>query len=529
MSEDFQDQQSEAKPDTEKYWKILQRRRWYLIIPLFATWVLVYAVSWVVPSVYRSGTLILVEESSLSKSVAGVNDSDLQDRLDSITQQVLSRTRLLRIIDHLNLYPKKRARMSPDDLVEKMRKDVQIELVRSPGKAELTAFNIYFSGDSPYIAQQVTNELATNLISETTEVSQQNGDNTLRFLEEQLETARRNLADQEAKVRLFKDKYPGELPGTTQTNLQIMQSLQTQLQGAQDALGRAKQQNVTLQSMASQYQGLRGMVRQPGSNAPSGLAGLDAELDKLRSQLADLSARYTPQHPDVRKLKEQIASTEKARTQLAADLKAKATDPKSVVPDADKDLPLIQVESELKGNELEIANRTKSIANLTQEIGEYQAKLNRAPIREQELADLTRDSEQSRKDYDALLAKRNAAGFATSLGKSEQGEHFRMIDPPNLPAKPYSPKRFQFSLGGLFGGLALGLAMVFGMEFLDDRIYDEKDFKDMISAEIMAEIPPLTTPEEEIEKQRHSRMEWAAAGALSFVLLIGVAFSFLRG
>jgi succinoglycan biosynthesis transport protein ExoP len=530
MPEEFEDQQSEGNPDTQKYWNALRRRRWFVIVPLFVTWVAVYAVSWILPSVYRSGTLILVEESSLSKTVAGVTDNDLQDRLDSITQQVLSRTRLLRIIDHLNLYPKKRAHTSPDDLVERMRKDVQIELVRSPGKAELTAFNIYFSGDSPYVAQQVTSELANNLISENLEVSQQGYENNTRFLESQLEAARRNLTDQEEKVRVFKDQHLGELPGQTQSNLQILTGKQTQLQGEQDALGRAKQQSVYLQSVASQYQGLKGMVRPSGSTAPVGLPAIDQELDRLKAQLADLSARYTDQHPDVRKVKEQIAKTEKARAQMSSDIKARAADPKGAGPDlSEKDLPMIQVEGELKANEIEIANRQRSIIALIGEINDYQARLNRAPVREQELADLTRDYEQSQKDYEALLAKKNQSELATNLNKSEQGEHFRMIDPPSLPTKPYSPKRFVFSLGGLCAGLTLGLALVFGLEFMDDRIYDEKQFKEMIPVDIMAEIPPLTTPEEEIAQQRRFRLEWAAGAAVAFVLLAGVAFSFVRG
>jgi succinoglycan biosynthesis transport protein ExoP len=530
MTEDFEDQQPHEKPDTQRYWNILRRRRWYLIVPFCLTWVAVYAVSWIVPSIYRSGTLILVEESSLSKTMAGTPDNtDLQDRLESITQQVLSRTRLLRIIDHLNLYPKKRARTSPDDLVETMRKDIQIEQVRSPGKAELTAFNIYFSADNPYVAQQVTTELTNILISENLEVSQQNSENTTRFLESQLETARGNLASQEEKVRVFKDQHLGELPTQNQSNLQILSGLQTQLAGEQDALGRAKQQSVYLQSLASQYQGLKTMVRPSGSSTTMGLPAMDQELDRLRAQLADLTSRYTDQHPDVRKMKDQIAKTEKARQQLAAEMKAKAADPKNASDYSDKDVPIIQAESELKANELEITNRQHTITQLTAQLNEYQARLNRAPVREQELADLTRDYEQSRKDYESLLAKKNQSELATNLNKSEEGEHFRMIDPPSLPTKPYSPKRFAFSLGGLFGGLALGLATVFLVDFLDDRIYDEKEFKELVPVDIMAEIPPLTTPEEETEQQRRFRMEWAAAALLCFAMLAGVAFSFLRG
>ena len=450
--------------------------------------------------------------------------------MDSIQQQILSRTRLLRIIDHLNLYAKLRNHMAPDDMVDKMRKDIQIELVRSPGKQDLSAFNIYFKADNPYTAQQVTNELTNILISENLEVGQQQAENKTKFLDSQLEEARVSLAAQEAKVREFKDRHLGELPGQLGSNLQILTGKQNQLQAEQDALGQAKQQNAYFQSLLAQYKSTA-TTGKPG-DPPMGLAGLNQELDRLKAQLADLSSRYTDQHPDVRKVKEQIAHTEKAKQQLLADMKAKGTDtstPAASDYTGKESGPIMEVESQLKANQIEIANRQHAIADIEGQINEYQARLNHSPVLEQELADINRDYDQSRANYDSLLAKRNQAQLEKNVQKSTEGEHFRMIDPPSLPTRPFSPNRFLLSLGGLFGGLALGIAAALAADQMDDRVYDEEDFKKLVPAEIIAEIPPLPTMAEQAEQQQRMWLEWAAAGVICLVTLAGTAFSYLRG
>src|SRR5438552_4721596 len=259
-------------------------------------------VSWWLPSVYRSGTLILVEQPTVPQQFVVPNIAgDLQERLQNITQQILSRTRLLHIIEGLNLYAKERQRRTPDEIVERMRKNIEIELVRDKNN-ELTAFNIYFSSRDRHVAQQVTNELSNLFISENLELRQAQSQNTTEFLESELEEARKNLADQEAKVREFKDKHVGDLPGQLQSNLQILSGLQSQLQNEDEALNRAKQQNVYLESLLGQYRTFQGAAK-GGTNAPlAGLPELDQELDKPRAQLADLSAHYTDRHPDARKL-----------------------------------------------------------------------------------------------------------------------------------------------------------------------------------------------------------------------------------
>lgn len=535
MPEDYLEEQGQI--DFRKYGEILRRRRWYFLVPFFIGWLAVWGISWFMPSVYRSGTLILVEQPTVpAEMVPTTASADLQSRLDSIEKQIRSRTRLLAVIDKLNLYAKDRAHhMSDDTLVDDMNKDLTIEQVRSPGKEDLTSFNIYFSADNPYVAQQVTNELSNILISENIEAGIQNSGNINKFLDSQLEEARKSLADQDEKVREFKDRYRGELPTETAANLQIMGGEQSQLQAEEDALGRAKQQNVYLQSLISQYRTTQ-ENRKPGQPAAVGLPALDETLDRLHAQLADLTSRYTDQYPDVRKVREQIDKTEKMRTQLLAEMKAKAAqaqaDPNSnsavEYATPQESGPMMEVESQLKANQIEIANRQRAIVDLQAKINGYQDRLSRAPAREQELADLTRDYNQSQANYDSLLAKRNQSELVNNLNKSQEGQHFRMIDPPSLPTKPFSPDRFKMSLAGLGVGLVLGLLSVVGGEFVDDRMYDEEEFKKLLAVDVMAEIPPLPTEAEEGQRRTRFVMEWAAVAVLSLITVLGVTISYLR-
>src|SRR5580693_6722436 len=324
MVDNLEEKSSEGI-DLHHYLGIVRRRHMQFLIPLLLGWLVVWGASWVLPSRYRSGTLILVEQPTMPKDYVtpNVND-DLQDRLRSITQQILSRTRLLHIIDQMNLYADSHAHLTPDEKVEHMRKDIEIELV-SDAQNRVSAFNVYYLSHNPQVAQNVTSELTNLFISENLEVRQQQSEDTTKFLEGRLETARKVLSDQEQKIREFKGQHVGELPAQLATNLQILTGLQAQLQNEEDSLNTARQQHVYLQTLADQYRSLQGTPKTTAGTATVGLPAIDEELEKLRAQLTDLSSHYTDRHPDVRKLKEQIAETEKIRDRIIADLKAKAS------------------------------------------------------------------------------------------------------------------------------------------------------------------------------------------------------------
>jgi polysaccharide biosynthesis transport protein len=539
MAEDFTEQ-NPAGLDLGHYLGLVRRRHMLFLIPLLLGWLAVWGVSWLMPAVYRSGTLILVEQPTMPKAYVtpNVND-DLQARLQSITQQILSRTRLLHIIDQLNLYADPKKNLAPDEKVELMRKDIEIELVHD-AQGEINAFNVYFSARDPRVAQRVTNELTGLFISENLEVRQQQSEDTTKFLEEQLETARKALSDQEEKIREFKGEHVGELPTQLSSNLQILAGLQSQLQSEQDALNTAKQQRVYLQTLVDQYRTMQAQVpTKTGSGAPAGLPALEDQLDKLKAQLTDLRAHYTDRHPDVRKLKEQIAETEQMRDQLLASLQAAQaknaaqSDPDAATQDVpnpkDASSPLLQLQSQLHANRVEIANRERAITELQAKIADYQSRLNQEPVREQQLADLTRGYDQSKANYDDLLKKKNESAMATSMELLQQGERFRILDPPSLPSKPSSPNRLKFCGIGLVVGLLLGGAAAGTAEMMDDRIYEEKDLQKLLPVAVMAEIPPIVVAADQQKQRRRLWLGWATAALVSATILVGSALSYLRG
>jgi len=534
LTESFEEQESQGL-DFERYFDIARRRHLHFLAPLLLGWLAIWGVSWFLPARYKSGTLILVEQPTMPKDYVTPNiNDDLQERLQSITQQILSRTRLLHIIDRLNLYSEEHAGPTPDEKVERMRKDIQIELVRD-AQNRVTAFNVYYSARDPHVAQQVTSELTNLFINENLEVRQQQSEGTTKFLESQLEEARQGLTAQEAKIREFKGQHIGELPSQLASNLQILSGLQAQLQTEEDALNAAKQQHVYLETLLNQYRTLQTSSRSP-EGAPMGLPAMDQELNRLKSELADLSARYTDRHPDVRKLRDQIAKTEKMRDQLLADLKSKSA---SSQPDGDQTArnpsyatqgsPTAQLESQMEANQTEIKNREQTIAALKSKVNDYQGRLNQEPIREQQLADLTRGYDQSKANYDDLLKKKNESAMATSMELLQQGERFRILDPPSLPLKPEFPNRLKFCGFGLAVGLALGVVVVGALEMFDDRLYSEKELRALLPVSVISEIPVIQNPSDEQTAKRKIWLGWATAALVIVSILAGSAFSYFRG
>ncbi|HTY84368.1 MAG TPA: hypothetical protein VMB19_09115 [Silvibacterium sp.] len=533
MADDVLEQEP-AGLDLQHYLGLVRRRHLHFLIPLFIGWAAVWGASWVLPPRYQSTTLILVAQPTMPTEYVKPNvNEDLQERLQSITQQILSRTRLLHIIEQFNLYAGEKGQLSADDKVERMRKDIGIDLVRDQGN-QITAFNVTYTSRDPHLAQKVTGELTNLFINENLDLQQQQSEDTTKFLESQLAAARDSLAAQEDKIRQFKAEHPGELPDQLSSNLQILGGLQSQLQNEQDALNVAKQQRVYLQTLADQSRVLGASSK---GDAPAvGLPALDQELDKLRAQLADLSSHYTDKHPDVRKLKEQIAKTEKMRDQLLANMKAnKGADGTDGDNQASQEMDptqtsaSAQIQSQLRSNQVEISNREHSIASLKAKIEDYQARLNQEPIREQQLADLTRGYDQSKANYDDLLKKKNESAMATSMVIAQQGERFAILDPPSLPQKPEFPNRLKFCGFGFVVGLALGVVVVGALEMKDDKVYGEKELKNLLPPMILAEIPAIVSDADHAHDKRRILIGWATAALVFATILVGSAFSYLRG
>jgi polysaccharide biosynthesis transport protein len=516
-------EESEAQPlDFDKYLDLVRRRHIHFLIPVFLGWALVWGLSWMLPARYKSSTLILVEQPTMPETIVASNlNQNLQDRLQSITQQILSRTRLLTISDKLHLYADASRPMTPDDKVDAMRKAISVDLVQNRNN-EISAFKVSFTSSDPVLAQKVTSELTELFINENLKVREAQSEGTTHFIEQQLEDARAALAAQEAKVHQFESGHEGSLPTQQASNLQILAGLQGQLQNQQDSLNTAKQQRVYFQSLIEQYKNLHATGRSV-EGAPSEVTALDQELSKLRAQLTDLSSRYTDSYPDVLKVKAQIAKTEKQRQDLLSA-------PKSGSRQGDAESgPLVQLQGQLQANQVEIANRERAMAGLEARINEYQGRLNSQPGIEQQLADLNRGYEQSKANYDDLLKKKNQSAMATSMERMQQGERFTMLDPPSVPTRPDFPNRLKFCGIGVLFGIAVGSLVVFLFEFFDDRLHGEKEIKALLSMQVMSEIPEVQSPLDLQRANNRLAWGWAVTAIVGLVIAVGSAYSYLRG
>jgi len=523
MPEMIEDQES-TQLDFDRYLDLVKRRHLQFLLPVLLGWLLVWGSSWILPVRYKSSTLILVEQPTMPENYVAPNvNENLQDRLQSITQQILSRTRLLTIIDKLHLYAGDR-NLSADEKVDRMRKDIgPVDLVRDSRNNEITAFRVSFSAHDPALAQKVTSELTQLFIDENNRVREEQSEGTTHFIEQQLEEARVALAAQEAKVRQFEAAHEGALPTQQAGNLQILAGLQGQLQNQQDALNTAKQQRVYFQTLIEQYKNLHAAGRSV-DGGPTEVGALDQELSTLRAQLTDLSSRYTDSYPDVQKVKAQIAKTERQKQDL---LSAPRSSSKQAG-DAES-TPLLQLQGQLQANQLEIASREHAIAGLEGRINEYQGRLNLEPATEQELAEMTRGYEQSKANYDDLLKKKNQSVMATSMEQLQQGERFTMLDPPSLPSKPDFPNRLKFCGMGVAAGLALGCLVVLALEFFDDRMHGEKELKALLSVNVMGEIPEIESTVDLEKQKKRMFMGWATAATIGMIIVVGSAISYLRG
>jgi len=524
MAEIYEEEKSKGF-DLQRLRDLVQRRHMQFLIPFFAGWLVVWGLSFVLPKKYKSTTLILVQEPTMPKNYVLPNISDnLQDRLQSIKQQLESRTRLLTIIRQLHLDERDGHIVSPDSAVDGMRDDIDVELVRD-SSGLINAFKVSYTAFQPLVAQQVVASLTSNFINENLEARQAESEDTTKFLQGQMETARQKLADQEAKVRAYETAHQGELPEQEATNLNILNGLQSQLQGEQDSLRAAMQQRSYFQSLVEQYRAAA-PVRTP-DGAPTALATMDLQLQTLRAQLADLSTRYTDAYPDVQNMKGQIAKLEKARAAQAAQMKARSSE-QSESASALENAPLLQAQSQLHATDTEIATRQQAITQLQAKIANYQGLLNAAPTVQEQLSDLNRGYTQSETDYNNLLKSEGESQMATSMEQMQQGERFTMQDPPNLPVKPDFPNPLKFCAIGIAVGLLLGVALVGVLEYFDDRMHLGEEIRELMPVAVISEVPEIVTPEDIRDVRKRVITGWATAAVVFMSILVGAAVSYLR-
>ncbi len=534
----------------ESVWATAQRRRWWILVSTLVLWAAVWGGSWLIPPTYQSETTILLLQQNVPNQYVVPNVSaNVQDRLQTISQQVLSRTRMEATIAKFHLYPESHglaALIPAGDPVDRMRKDIEIEMVPAPGHPdEFTAFKMRYTANSPQLAQDVNAELTSPFVNENVEAQQQLSEDTTHFLENELADARTKMEEQEAKVAEFKAKHVGEMAGLSGGNAQqILAGLQAELQNSRQSLDSARQHKVNLETALQQNQisanrgnsgtsiGAAGDILDPSAAESK---ALDKEIMDLRVRLQDLQERYTDDYPDVVALKDKIVNKERQKRYAEEEAAAAAPGSRKKAGSAAKEdtqngpaSPAARIENEITATQLEIQVYQKREYDLESQISNYLAHLNKAPEVEQELTSISRGYEESKANYNSLLQKQMQSQLATSLEQRQKGEQFRILDAPSLPKKRMAPNHFKFSMGGMAFGFFLGIGLVTLLELTDIRVRDEKDLKSLVPAVMMVSIPRLSTPKEE---GVHAMARWLDFGGVTimFILLaLGNVYAFYK-
>ena len=413
------------------------------------------------PDVFQAATRILVNPQRVSDKYVSTTDSmDSSARLNTLSQQVLSSTRLQSIVDELNLFPALRRTHGREQLLDIMRRHIAIELKQSADGP--SSFTITYTGGSAREVAAVTNRLAVSFIDSNLHERQQEAQGTTDFLAKELADTKLQLDGFEEQLRVYKLQHLGELPDQMEANLQTLSRLQVQLQANTEAQSRLDHEAFLAKAEPEAGPGNYGA-------APSGLSSrqqLQLRATQAHHELADLRSRYTAEFPDVLSKQEEVRALDGQLARLPVPTPespvAAAADPRQ---------------------ELIARDRTRLTAEqrtIEVQINGYQSRVNAAPIREQEISQLLRDYDTAKEHYRSLLDKTYSAQMATELEHRQQGGSFTMLDPARVPDAPTGPNRPALLAGCLFFSLAAGAAAAVLRELLDSSVKSELDLREAL-------------------------------------------------
>jgi len=510
---------------------ILWRRRWLLLVPVALGLATAPFVAKRITPVYESDTLITVIPQRVPDAyVRSTVTATVADRLPAISDEILSRSRLERIITDFDLYADLRARAPMEDVVARMRRDIgPVEIQKG-----LQSFRASYSSEDPRLAQKVTARLASLFIDENSRFRENLAESTNVFLESQLEEAKTRLVEHEKKLEEYRRLHAGELPSQLESNLRAIQTAQLQLQSLNESANRARERRLLMERQLVEAQtqpaSMTPAVSTPGQDPQVSMSVLQ-QLDAAEKTLELVKLRYTADHPDVRKLERTIRDLrERVAEETRRPLPPPSTAPLPVSPaELARQKRIADAQAELDVIDRQLGASQGEEARLTALIAQYQQKVEVVPKRESELVELTRDYDVLKKTYDSLLGKREDSQLAANLERRQIGEQFRILDPASLPAKAANEsKRLAFSVAPAIIGLLLGLLLAAFLEYRNSSFSHEADVARVLNLPVLALVPVVTSDKE----KRGARIRRVLVDVAGVATVLGslaiVAWGFLR-
>lgn len=508
--------------------RILRKRFWVIVVP----WAVIAAgtagAARKLPDVYKSAALIQVVPPQVPENVVrSLTTITFQERLDAARQAILSRTKLESIIQDLKLYQEEQKTQIMDQVVQKMRSDIQV----LPQKGE--AFTVSYLGRSPYTVMKVTEKLAGSFIDEGKREGQVRAEGTNSFVENQVTEARRKLVETEGKLTQYRLRHAGELPTQLGANMQAIQTINQNLNAIAQALN-ADQTNKSMlerqiQMLEDQTEPAAAPPLPPGTDVINSTATAAQKLVQAKALLADALEvrRLGPDNPDVKYLNTLVAKFTKEAEAEA--LRAPVALGAAVSPAEQSRLTrLAQYRDDLDKVNKRIETNQSEEKRLRTLAASYQARVDNVPVRDAELVDLTREYETLNKIYQTLVTQREASNASVSLEIRQMGEQFKLLDPARLPQQPFSPDRLLINLMGILGGLAVGLGLVALIEYRDSTFKADHEVAQVLELPVLAVVPVMRTDAERRAEFRKRLILNLGLGSTVAVCLAVLAYTFVR-
>jgi protein tyrosine kinase modulator len=474
-----------------RVWEILRRRR--MIALLVFAMIAASAVSFAryLPDLYQASAIVLVERQALDvRPSAG---TELESRLHVIKQEILSRSRLTDLIERFNLYEEERRSEPLESVLEQTRKDIRVEPngpEQIAGRTKTVAFRLTYTGEDRVKVADVTNAIAAFYVAQNDRMRSEEATRTTEFLTEQLAEAKKALDRQEDGMRAFTSRHIGELPQQVGVNLATLERLNDQLRL------NGEQQLKVLDQRERLLEGLTLEGGVPASAASSGLPAWSSDtvdqtrrLDQMKQELQKLEAQFTPRHPDVIRLKDQIAVLEKdLEAREAAERRLAESAERSA--EAAKSMPPARRRA-LEGLNADLERLKTSETDLRRQIATFERRLESTPERQQDIAQLTRDHQAAKDNYDFLAKRLDEAQLAESMETDRQGERFRILEPAVVPDGPSAPNRLRLLILGLLLAVGAAAAAVMAAEQIDTSFHNVDELRDFTAVPVLATIPHI--------------------------------------
>lgn len=513
--------------------RVLRKRWWMALVPaVLGVLGGLVAVS-LMPDQYRSQTVIMITPQRLADGLIGESlRQPLDERLAALQPQILSRPRLERVILEFNLYQKERQQMPLQDVVELMSANISTVPMRG------NVFSLGYTSSDARTAKDVTERLGSMFIDENVKNRVLQAESTSEFLQGELATTRKRLEEIEKQRAEFRQRYMGQLPEQVTTNLAMINSTQVRAQSLTDANAADMMRKATIERQIAELSSPMApgdAPATPGKPLPAyeagalTMGGTTAEqLAQARDALSQLQLRFTADHPDVRRLKRTIADLQVQLDNESAQRPISPSAARSAAaarPDP-RELRLRELRDELNSVTLSIKQREREVARLNATLAQYQGQLQSSPELEKEQMQIERNYQTYRSQYDDLLAKASTAEMSAGVEQRQIGEQFRVIDPARVPDRPDSPNRPRILAMSLFGGLALGVALIGLLEFRNTSFHSADDVVSVLALPVVAAVPAIYT---RAERRRRHRRRWLASagavmGAVGAVTLIFVKY-----